>query len=120
MYDAIGVTRPADAIVVNNMIKTVHQGKYGDAIQQLLMAVREDVKTFPATTQELYIYLMGRVSDAKAYNRQDHVIDSAFITTDSSKQTKKSGGKTYDEKVMQSTTECKICPSFVPPKEKKH
>lgn len=120
MYDAIGVTRPADAIVVNNMIKTVHQGKYGDAIQQLLMAVREDVKTFPATTQELYIYLMGRVPDAKAYNRQDHVIDSAFVTTDSSKQTKKSGGKKYDEKVKQPTRECKICPSFVPPEEKKH
>jgi len=29
MYDAIGVTRPADITVVNSMIKTVHQGKSG-------------------------------------------------------------------------------------------
>jgi hypothetical protein len=55
MWRISTLTEPADAIVVNNMIKTVHQGKYGDAIQQLLMAVREDVKTFPATTQELYM-----------------------------------------------------------------
>lgn len=120
MYDAIGVARPADATVVNNMIKTVHQGKYGDAIQQLLMAVREGVKAFPASTQELYVYLMGRVPDSKGYNRHDHVIDSAFVTTDSSKQTRKSGGKKSEESTKQPTRECKICPSFVPPNEKKH
>ena len=55
MHDAIGLTRPSNAtVVVNNMMKMVNQAKYDEAIKSLLTAVRENMKPFPATTQELY------------------------------------------------------------------
>ena len=54
MYDAIGLTRPSDTTTVNNMMKTVNQAKYDEAIKALLTAVRENMKPFPSTTQELY------------------------------------------------------------------
>jgi len=81
MYDAIGLTRPSDATTVNNMMKTVHQAKYDEAIKTLLTAVRENMKPFPAKTQELYVYLVGRVPDSK-----DYTVDSVFAATTESKQ----------------------------------
>ena len=58
MYDAIRLVRPPHATVVNNMMKTVNQAKYRHSIESLMTAVRENVKPFPATTQELYVYLV--------------------------------------------------------------
>ncbi len=65
MYDAIGLTRPCDATTVNNMMKTVNQAKYDEAIKALLTALHENMKPFPSTTQELYVYLVGRVHGKK-------------------------------------------------------
>ena len=61
-------------------MKTVNQAKYDEAIKALLTAVRENMKPFPATTQELYVYLVGRVPDSKT-QRQESAVDSVFAAT---------------------------------------
>ena len=70
MYDAIRLVRPPHSTVVNNMMKTIDQAKYRHSIESLMTAGRENVKPFPATTQELYVYLVGRVPDCSAPQRQ--------------------------------------------------
>jgi len=120
MYDAIGLTRPSDTTTVNNMMKTVNQAKYDEAIKALLTAVRENMKPFPATTQELYVYLVGRVSDSKA-QRQDYTVDSVFAATTESKQQKKTRGKSSGDPVQKlPTRDCRLCLKRLPSEEKKH
>ena len=116
MYDAIGLTRPSNATVVNNMMKTVNQAKYDEAIKALLTAVRENMKPFPATTQELYVYLVGRVPDSKT-QRQEYAVDSVFAATNQKKNNGKNGA---DPVKKLPTRDCRLCPKRLPSEEKKH
>ena len=118
MYDAIDMVRPSHATIVNNMLKTVNTAKYEDAIKELLTAVRENVKPFPATTQELYVYLVGRVPDNRGAVKQDYVVDSAFVTIGD--QMKNSGGKKSADNPKKPTRDCNLCPKHLPSEDKKH
>ena len=74
------------------MMKSCNQERYKRHIKVLLDKVREDGKPFPATTHDLYIYLVGRVPDPRGSAAESQAIDSAFVTVDHGKGKKKSGG----------------------------
>ena len=94
------------------MLKTVNQAKYDEAIMALLTAVRENMKPFPATTQELCVYLVGRVPDSKT-QRQEYA--------DSKTQRQKTNGKNGADPVKKlPTRDCRLCPKRLPSEEKKH
>jgi hypothetical protein len=63
------------------MMKTVND-RYKPHIKILLDKVREDGKPFPASTHELYVYLVVRVPDPRVSTPQTHVVDSAFVSVE--------------------------------------
>jgi len=123
LYDAVGLERPSVQSTVNQMMKSVNE-RYKPHIKILLDKVREDGKPFPASTHELYVYLVGRVPDPRASAAQTHVVDSAFVSVENGKSKKQSGGKGTKsddaEGKKRPTRPCNLCPDTVAAADKLH
>ena len=118
LFDAVGMERPSLESTVNHMMKSCNQERYKSHIKILLDKVREDGKPFPASTHELYVYLVGRVPDPRGSAAETQAIDSAFVTVDHAKGRKKPGGASAGGKAP--TRPCILCPDSVADADKLH